>query len=566
MTVKDDPTLSRRGLLVASGAAALQAACSRVPAPACCAPNAPLFFPPEEPVPPTPLGGFTPERLHLVAFDQIHEADADVFTPKSVAELQCLVRAAWKAKRKITVRGGGMSLGQQSLGATVIRLDAPAFSWIDEVKAVGDEHHLRCGAGTRWATIVQTIAEKGFVPRTVVTTGDASIGGTSAVDGVSRMSPFVGKEGDQVVRFTMVDGKGELHTFERPASGDAPSALLAAVAGFGTVGVMTEVTIKVQRALRGQARRPTVETRATRLMPGTFHWGELLRTVVDRTNEAGQLHRAYHAGHDVQDGTGPKRGPVMGLSVVAWPAGGGLAVDRLEHRYVLDERLPPIPGGLYTVNDWDARFAEKIAGYSDTLTELVSTVAFPNGYFVDDLCGFLFFLGNNATPAAREVWATGHRLNYVQQTFVIPARKRATDGELDVEPTRRFVEAIQARASERRLRPFSIDFLFLPPDSAFLSATRDLEGFAVTITIADHDARQWPLVREMFMALSRDTLELGGRVHLVKNVEADPWVLRRMYQAGLEELWKVKEELDPADILHNEFYDRYFQKHPKEPT
>ncbi len=247
---------------------------------------------------------------------------------------------------------------------------------------------------------------------------------------------------------------------------------------------------------------------------------------------------------------------VRALSLVCWFAGEGMAVDRLESRYVHNERGVPITGGLYTETSAFAVFGEKAAGYAPTMMQIVSTAGFPNGYYVDELCGFLFFMGNSCTPAIKEVRATGARLNFVQQTYVVPSPP--VGGEHDVRLVREFLYYMMMRCRERSLRPFSIDLLYLGPDEAFLSATRGLSGFAITLTFGDHDAQQWPLIQQTFMALAHNLVLVGGRIHLVKNVEADHADLREMYRDGLEELHAVKRRLDPRQIFTSEFYDRYF--------
>ncbi len=77
----------------------------------------PELFPGDPKAPAAPLPGFlTAERRRVWAFDEMHHVDASVHRPQSVAELQGMIQAAAKTQRKVTVRGGGRSLGQQSLG------------------------------------------------------------------------------------------------------------------------------------------------------------------------------------------------------------------------------------------------------------------------------------------------------------------------------------------------------------------------------------------------------------------------------------------------------------------
>jgi FAD binding domain/D-arabinono-1,4-lactone oxidase len=550
----DDSKLSRRSILALSGAAALQAACARtIPSRAQCLVNAPEIFPPLQPGASDPLPGFTPQRRHVWAFDELHGTDADIYHPQTPDELAAVVAAAYQQRRKITVRGGGKSLGQQSLGKTIVMTDAPAFQTIGEVKRENGQFVLTCGAGARWGDVVRTISDKGYVPRTVVTTGDATVGGTAVVDGVSRMSPMVGKESEQILRFKMIDGTGKLREYTEC---DSPE-FYAALAGFGAVGVMTEVTFRVARAIPGVHVRPDVETYATRYLPGTYDWNDVLRSIARDSRRAAFDYENFQGSNpDLVPKGSVAKSSVIGLSLVCWFAGEGLAIDRLEHRYVHNEAGMPIPGGLYTEGSAFARFGEAASGYAPTLMQLVSTAGFPNGYYVDELCGFLFFLGNSTMPAIRAVRARGARLNCFQQSYVIPAPLVGHD--CDVRLARQFLFMVLSRCRERSVRPFSVDLLHLDADKAYLSASRGIYGFAVTVTFVDHDAAEWNLIQEVFMALSHDALTLGGRVHLVKNVEADRADLRAMFADGLKAFKEVKSRLDPGEILSSEFYERYF--------
>jgi hypothetical protein len=557
----DDDKVSRRSVLALSSAAVLEAACgSSLPKGASCVVNEPeLFAPGSDGTPDPVLSGFRAERRRLWAFDEIHHVDANVYRPSCVGELAAIVRAAAAARQPITMRGGGKSLGEQSLGTSVVLIDAPAFQEIGDVRlASNGELQITCGAGARWGDVARTMAAKsGCVPRTVVTTGDATVGGTSVVDGVSRMSPIVGKESMQIRSFDMIDGTGTLRTFDDPK---APE-FRAAITGYGAVGVMTSVTFAVSRALLGYMHTPRVETNGHRYMPGAYDWGDLLRSITAEGSRSASKAAAYFAETakaPPAEPTGILRSEVMGLSLVCWFQGEGYAVDRLAHRYTTDPGGTHIPGGLYTEGCKFAELAEKVAGYADTITQLTSTLGFPNGRYVDDLCGFLFFLGNGATPAIKQMRLAGARLNYVQQTYVVPTGV-LPGGIYDVSLTRQFLELVLGRCRERGVRPFSVDLLHLPPDTGFLSATLGMHGFAITVTFADHDERQWHLFREVFMALSHDLVGLGGRVHLVKNVELDRADLEVMYAEGFRQWKPIKDKLDPRGILVSKFYDRYFK-------
>jgi FAD/FMN-containing dehydrogenase len=190
---------------------------------------------------------------------------------------------------------------------------------------------------------------------------------------------------------------------------------------------------------------------------------------------------------------------------------------------------------------------------------------YPSGVYVDDLPDFTFFMENQFTPVKVAAVEDGHRLNTIQQTFVIPALPGAGD-PAGVGPTQHFLERIRpivfadpgAPAMLDPLRPTLIDVLYLPADGFLLSATNGMSGYAVTLTFAEQDGNGWDTLQERLMALSRECRALGGRVHLIKNVEVEPEVLRAMYGGAFDAFLALKRRYDPRGLLENELFDRIF--------
>ena len=124
---------------------------------------------------------------------------------------------------------------------------------------------------------------------------------------------------------------------------------------------------------------------------------------------------------------------------------------------------------------------------------------------------------------------------------------------------RRFIEGLEARLHAADVRPATVDFLYVPRDRFLMSASRHLDAYLLTMSLAsrgrdDYDAE----VYEMLRALACDCRELGGRVHLVKSVVAAPEELRAMYGDAAREFIKIKNKYDPHRLLKNEFFERVF--------
>src|SRR5262249_34466894 len=107
-----------------------------------------------------------------------------------------------------------------------------------------------------------------------------------------------------------------------------------------------------------------------------------------------------------------------------------------------------------------------------------------------------------------------------------------------------------------------IDVLYLPAEDFLLSASRGMDGYAVTVTFTGKDGENWREVRSALRRLSVRCHELGGRVHLVKNVEADPDVLHALYAVAFDRSVALKENSAPLGRIENEFFDRVFRGAP----
>ena len=81
----------------------------------------------------------------------------------------------------------------------------------------------------------------------------------------------------------------------------------------------------------------------------------------------------------------------------------------------------------------------------------------------------------------------------------------------------------------------------------------------MTVSFGDMNQLQMPSqMKDFFCELSHDCLRLGGRVHLVKNVEADRSDLRQMHGDAAAEFRALKRKHDPHGLFKNAFFSRIF--------
>ena len=163
-------------------------------------------------------GGFE----ELGCYSQMHSTLAEVLTPSDVAELAQIVAEARDGGRRITLRAGGNAFDSQSLGSDVVislkRLDAIGDVFHDDGDAC-----ITVGAGARWGDILDTVSPLGLVPAIMVTTENATAGGTLSGNCLSRFSPTFGKEGGWVKRFELLTvGRRRASPARRPPTTQRP--------------------------------------------------------------------------------------------------------------------------------------------------------------------------------------------------------------------------------------------------------------------------------------------------------------------------------------------------------
>ena len=551
--------LSRRNLIAAVSAAAAQACCTAIPDQKCWTAASTACKPPD------PLEvGLPAARCEIFSFDEVHRATPTVYIPTCDADLVELFTKVPDG-RHVTVRGGGQALYTQSLNDDLLfSLEHIHFRGVGDPVQDETGYHITTGAGAVWSDVITTVARVGLMPPSLVTAPSATVGGTLSSDCLSRMSPIVGKEGNQIRKLTIVTpGAGVIECSRQDPDPDKAKLFNAVIGGFGYLGVVTKVTfdlVPVRSRPMVPWGNPCVFTRSTRHGP-SVNWDALLQQL---RNQSVKLRKLYLGNPQRYRGTEKTAGVPdalsstpewSALSIASFLTGAGMAANLLQQRYVDPQPLRPFPSGVYQANATFPPAAELESATGPTLVELGLDM-FPEGEFVDELFGWAFFLGNSTTPAKASAHLQGNRLNFTQQSFALPA---GSPDAVDTRPIRRFIELVEARLHGADLRPEDVDFLYIPADDFLMSASHGLTSFVITVSFAELNRKAFSRrLVDMLRALSNDCRTLGGRVHLVKGVYADRDDLRAMYGDAAGEFLKLKRRYDPKFILRNEFFDGIF--------
>jgi FAD/FMN-containing dehydrogenase len=449
-------------------------------------------------------------RDQLSDYAGLRTARADIAHPETTDDVRALLRRARREGRRVTVRGAGGSLDDRALGddlvISTLRLASIA---IDERRCV-----LHVGPGATWGEILRRLPA-GLVPKIVVTGSHLTAGGTLTSNSVSRFSSAFGREADHVLAFDLVTADGRLLHCTR--DNEHRRVFAALTGGFGYLGVITRITYALLdlRHLAQDGR------------------GLVVRTTAERVASFEELGAALLPSSDTSE---PE-----GIFSFALLDGRGV-VHR--SRYAPAARLSPLPisrrpsffRAALEIAVWWPPLARVLWAFIQAVYYRARTT------FVDELFGFTFCMDTNARATALFREKLGE-LHLTQETWIIPAALHERAAAVD--RLARFLRRLSTELDTRGFRPTLFDVLWVRG-----------EGYAVTVAFVGRDRAKVSALAACLAGLSRDCLALGGHVHLVKNVHADPDVLAAMHGDRFAELLALKRRLDPTGVFANAFLDR----------
>jgi decaprenylphospho-beta-D-ribofuranose 2-oxidase len=457
-----------------------------------------------------------PSWLNVQSYSGLHAMRTELHPAGSVREMVATLAAARKQGRRVVVRGAGLSFDTQSMyGDLTLRLDG-----FNDVTIDAEARTLTVGAGACWGDVLPQLEARGFMTPIMVSGMGITVGGTIGVNALSRFSPVWGKEGKSLESLEVLTVSGDRLTVSRTRE---PDLFHGVVGGLGQLAVVLRATY--------------------RLLP----LGTPLRVEsrVERTADPSRLAPALTLAPDAS----PRA--QTSYAVVAFK-GDEVRSIITRSRYVNDvplrTLLPHRPANVSRVPIELAIHHFQSMGqafwnfaYERYLDDAVT--------YVDELSGYTFFMDGNArTKRAAE--SLGIAFRTLQETYLLPRSEQLTP----------FILKARAMTAAAGLELALVDVLYLSEDEPFcLSSTNGVSGFAVTFTFEGlDDVSQLGRARELFVDLATESMVLGGRVHLTKNVFARPGDVSRMYRPGLEKLIAAKRKYDPFGLLTSDFAQRLF--------
>ncbi len=187
---------------------------------------------------------------------------ARVVEPKTLSDIEAVLRDAKKQSRAVSVAGGRHAMGGQQFGTDTILLDTTTFNRV--LKFDRQRGLVEVQAGIDWPQLVDYLAtaQKGQVRpwsiRQKQTGVDrVTLGGTLGANAHGRGLKYPPIVSD-VESFVLVDGAGKLHTCSRSENRELFSL---AIGGYGLLGFVAQITLRLVRRRKVQRIVKLIEVR-----------------------------------------------------------------------------------------------------------------------------------------------------------------------------------------------------------------------------------------------------------------------------------------------------------------
>lgn len=481
-----------------------------------------------------------PHQTTLSNYSNIGLCKAYVYNIERSEQAQQLLQNAQREGRKVAFRGGGNSLHDQAQGTEwVAQLNLPKFVYGLKPDSI------RASATTTWPEVWHHSKTYHQVPGVVPNTEQATLGGTLSANCLCQFSPIIGKESNGIESFVLLTPNGEKVEVSRPGPNSTPEEVAlfqGVVGGLGSLGLVTEVQHRLLSfPFEGPAQ---VQTHVTHT-PTTE---ELIRKLVD----------AHHATHSEER---DKTLPWYGFKALPKPSPLGV-LHNDGYGCLIEKEFVPETSALSPFIFHTPKTLQNIVGNMIVMAPGVGNLFWKKLHsdwkrrtkpYMDNIHDTLFSMEGNRT-ARKLLGRLGLDTLCPQQTFVLPIG----DNKNPYQPSLLFMEAVFRALRDSNFQPSLIDMLTLPKDSIALSSTRNMDGLAITLSFQEFGTTRLPKLKRMLQELSQRCAEVGGRVHLVKNVFVEQELLGEMYEEGLQEWKKLKDALDPNRVLVSRLFERLF--------
>jgi FAD/FMN-containing dehydrogenase len=454
----------------------------------------------------------------LAGFGGTQAGVSRVFRPRSVEEVERLFGRRDPPFRTLGLHGAGRSYGDAPLNNGGAALDLSLLRSIPDWDP--ETGRVRVEAGVTIEDLWRATLPDGYWPPVVPGTMAVTLGGAVAANVHGKNCYAVGTIGDNVESLVVV-----LPTGERVECGPdrSPDLFRGVVGGFGMLGCITEITLRLKRVYSGNLKVAGIPTRSIQHTADVIEehvadadylvgWCDALAP--ERSLGRGVVHRADY----LAEGEDPEGASSLRLDRQVLPTRILGLVPRTWVWAFL--RLGLHRPGLRATNTLKS-FSHRVGRRG---TELVPHALFH--FLLDYVPGWIRAYGKAGIIQVQPFLPKGVAIAAMREILQLARR--------------------------RGLPPYLVVFKKHRPDSFLLS--HGVDGYSLAMDFpAKRRAELWALARE----IQQITIEAGGRFYFAKDSTLTPEDVRRFLpEENLRSFLELKRKCDPDAILQTDLARR----------
>lgn len=463
------------------------------------------------------------DRLERVwAWGGASSAMSWVYRPSALEGLRDTLALARAEGRSVGLRGGGQSYGDASTNAENVCLDTSRLNRILEWDP--GTGRIRVEPGVTIRQLWQYVIEDGWWPPVVPGTMHVTIGGAVAMNIHGKNNWRAGTIGEHVERCELMLPSGEIVQCSRE---ERPEVFHAVVGGFGMLGCLTSVTLRLKRIHSGLLDVEAVPIRC---------FDEMFDVVESRMDAADYLVGWVDT---FARGAGLGRGLIHQANYL--PDGEDRAATQTLR--VANQELPPTLMGVVPKS---IMWALMRPFTNDPGVRVVNRVKHATSRwqghhrYRQSHVGFAFLL--DYVPDWKRAYGPGGLIQY--QSFLPAATARAAYRELLERSHRAGLTPYLGVFKRHRTDPFLM--------------THAVDGYSLALDFkvtARNRRRLW----EHAADLTRVVLDGGGRFYFAKDSTLTaPQLERYLAEARVQRFLDLKRRLDPGGLLQTDLWRRLF--------
>ncbi len=241
--------------------------------------------------------------------------------PRSPGELASVFAEARRMRKRLSIRGGGMSQSGQSVPDSSVVVDLSSWNRLEGIHS--GRQSIRCQPGASWRQVLQATLPLGLAPKVYPLNLDLTVGGTLSAGGLGATSHRHGFAAEHVLGAEVVLASGEPVVTSPSDNRDVYDSVFG---GVGRVGAICSVELALERVSQ------RVETLLLR-------YDAPSRLVADQLTLTSRSAASYVSGMcsaaimGLVQGPGGRRGPLRRWSYIlelTFPAGADTGTDLLD--------------------------------------------------------------------------------------------------------------------------------------------------------------------------------------------------------------------------------------------